>query len=293
MRYHLAAAALRTASAIPQTRHVYRQLCNLRRAPREVDHREAAWLMRELPAANGRLKLLELGTGWVHAYSLYPALLLNAEICCFDVWDNRSWPSFKATVAQVALQLAQWPEVSASQRGLAADRAAAVAKSGCFDEAYRALGITYHLDPRGSLDFPAQSFDGIFSIDVLEHVPAGAFAAAARSWHDCLRPGGRFLAEFDLKDHLSYFDKSKGPKHYLRYSERTWTLWFENQLQYFNRLSASQILQHLTNAGFLIENTARQLLEAVRGEVHPDYAWQSDEDIRTSRLSIVACRPEF
>ena len=207
------------------------------------------------------------------------------------MWDNRSLDSFKATVEVVGEQIAKWPDASPLARRLAAERVATVRPAVSFEEAYRALGLKYHLDPRGVVDFRSDSFDAIYSIDVLEHVSADVFPSAVGSWFSSLRPGGRFIAEFDLKDHLSYYDRAKGPKHYLCYSERTWKRWFENNVQYFNRLTANQVLDHLTRAGFIIEEAIHQLEQVRRAEVHADYQWQSDEDLRTGRLFLLARKP--
>ena len=34
-------------------------------------------------------KLLEIGTGWIHWYSIYLRLFYNVKITMIDVWDNR------------------------------------------------------------------------------------------------------------------------------------------------------------------------------------------------------------
>ena len=45
--------------------------------------------------------LLELGTGWVHAGSLYSALLIDASITSFDVWDCRSLAATKEALTRI------------------------------------------------------------------------------------------------------------------------------------------------------------------------------------------------
>src|SRR5262249_44087887 len=45
--------------------------------------------------------LLELGTGWIHAGSLYSALLIDAAITAFDVWDNRTLDGTKNEISGV------------------------------------------------------------------------------------------------------------------------------------------------------------------------------------------------
>ena len=290
--YYGAAAVLRMASLNAGTRKLYRMAGKLRRrGEHDVDHDRSAWVLENLPKLGRTLRLLELGTGWAHAYSLYPALLRDAEICCFDVQDNRSWDNFQASVERAAKQIEVWAELPTKVRQQAAARALAVRDAKSFEQAYDVLGISYFVDLSGIPDFPPGSFDAIYSIDVLEHVSAAMFPAVASRWFACLRPGAPFLADFDLQDHLSYYDRTKGPKHYLRYSERTWKRWFENRIQYFNRLPGSQILAELARAGFRIEQAKRQTKPVRREHIHPDHRWQSDEDIATCHMAIRARRP--
>ncbi len=51
-----------------------------------------------------------------------------------------------------------------------------------------------------------------------------------------LRPGGWALHSIDTQDHLSHYDETVSKKLYLTFSERTWANFFENKVQYINRL---------------------------------------------------------
>jgi SAM-dependent methyltransferase len=288
MNYMVAAAALKLASANPLTRNTYRALGQLKTGPRPVYHEQAVWLLDALPEKESRL--LDLGTGWVHAYSLYPALLRDDDIHCFDVSDNRKFKSFVRTVPVVLDQVRQLAlEPAILDR--AAQRAAALAGTKNFDEAYKAAGMAYQSSPSGIPNYPVNYFDRIFSIDVLEHVDAKVFLPAAETWYRIMKPGGRFLAQVGIDDHLAHREGKMGSKRYLRYSHRTWEWLLQNDVQYINRLTASQIVALLKDAGFAIDEAQTYVCDMSRADVHPDYQSQSDDDIRAVRLFVKAHKP--
>jgi SAM-dependent methyltransferase len=290
MNYYLAALALRAFSATPLTRRAYRYLGN-RKAVRPIHHGWARWVLDNLPPdrPGERVRVLELGTGWIHAYSLYPALLRDLDIHCVDVWDNRSLVALKAAVLAAQEGIARIPDASAEALSRARERIRRVEVASSFDEIYRALNITYCISGDGLIDRPTDSFDAIYSMDVLEHVAANKFRQCATHWQRLLRPGGRFIAQLGLDDHLAHFDSAKNPKHYLRHSERLWHLLLENDLQYVNRLTATQIIEALRAAGLQVDEVVRECLP-YRPPVHADYAFQSDEDVRSVRLTLRATK---
>jgi SAM-dependent methyltransferase len=245
-------------------------------------------LLDDLPTEGGRI--LELGTGWVHAYSLYPALLRDNEIHCFDVSDIRRFEPFKKTVGIAAEQI-DGMLLDATTLERARARAEAVSNASSFAEAYDILGMTYQVASTGIPSYPDQHFDAVYSIDVLEHVNADAFGLAATRWHNILKPGGRFSAQVGIDDHLSHNDPTKGPKHYLRYSDGMWRHLLANSLQYINRLTASNIVAALQQVGFVVDHVATHDYAISRQDVHPDYQGQSDDDLRAVRLFVRAHRP--
>jgi SAM-dependent methyltransferase len=268
------------------TRAAYRSLGRMKQGPRPIYH-DPAWLLSSLPA--GPSRLLDLGTGWVHAYSLYPALLRNDEIHCFDAADNRGFSSFKQTIPVVLKQIGG-RQSDAATRERAEKRAAAVATATSFEEAYKFLGMSYQCSPAGIPNYPDNHFDIVFSIDVLEHVDAQVFRDAARAWYRVLKPGGRYLAQVGIDDHLSHYNGMRDLKRYLRYSHRTWDRLLQNDVQYINRLTASQIIGIMKEAGFTIDDVKTELCDISRNDVHSDYHWQSTEDMQAVRLLFRASK---
>lgn len=282
--YFLAAAALKVASANSLTRTAYRAATRLKSSARPVLLDRAIWLLDGLPEQASRL--LDLGTGWVHAYSLYPALLRDDELHCFDVTDNRHFKSFVRTVPAVLDQIRQLP-LDPTTVNRAAERAAALVAAKDFGDVYQTARISHQTSPSGIPDYPDNYFDTIFSIDVLEHVDARLFPAAAAAWHRILKPGGRLVVQVGIDDHLAFYDGKFGSKRYLRFSHRTWDRLLGNDLVYINRLTVSEIVALLGNAGFVIDEAETDDSgDTAPEQVHFDYRNQSDADIRAVRLLV-------
>jgi SAM-dependent methyltransferase len=293
LNYFVTAAVLKGASANALTRRTYHALTRLRRGARNAFPEVACWLLDELPP--GRQRILDLGTGWAHAYSLYPALMRDDEIHCFDVEDNRNWESFRATLGAVQTEIAKREMLTDPQdKQRAAARCSAALDAKEFAEAYKPLGITYQCTGSVHPRYPADYFDFIFSIDVLEHVDAAAFPTAVAGWFRMLKPGGRFVSQVGLDDHLAFYQGKLGSKRYLRYSRHTWERLLGNEVQYVNRLTASEIVTLLRNAGFLIDEVETDPSgDTAPGQVHPDYRSQSEDDIRAVRLLVKSHKPHL
>jgi SAM-dependent methyltransferase len=288
MKYFVTAAALKVASASVLTRRIYRALTRLRHGPRNVIPEQALWVLEGLPQS--RQRLLDLGTGWAHAYSLYPALMRDDEIHCFDVEDNRDWASFRATLRAVQTEIIEGGMLTdLPMEARARQRCDDALEAEDFDAAYKILAMTYQCTGSVTPNYPADHFDLIFSIDVLEHVNAAAFPSAAATWCRILKPGGRFVSQVGIDDHLAFYQGKFGSKRYLRYSRRTWEWLLGNEVQYINRLTASEIVNILAAAGLVIDEVKTDASGDTEPEqVHPDYRGQSDDDIRAVRLLVKA-----
>ncbi len=285
--YWVVSGALRVASLGPLP-HLYRLATRLKSGARPpADFSQVLWCLEDLPERPCRL--LDLGTGWVHAYGFAAALVREADqIDLFDVQDLRHWGSFQATIeATIGEILASTLPEDVKQR--AERRAKDIKSADSFEAAYAIGRMAYH---SGSVNpYPPCTFDRIFSVDVLEHVNAGIFLQAAQSWFEILKPGGMFVAQVGLDDHTAMYSDGFGTKRYLRYSEKTWRVLLGNSVQYINRLPASEIVSILKNAGFEIVSVATHDCTMQRSEVHPDYRWQSDADIQAVRLFLRARKP--
>ncbi len=222
-------------------------------------------------------RLLELGTGWTHANSLYVALVGDAAIDTFDVVDNRSLSSLQYQVPLVLEAIEASPDHSGREKREARRRAERIAACAALDEVYEILNMRYQVndEPR----FLNRTFDFIFSMDVLEHVRREHFQESVATWRALLKPGGLLVSQVGLDDHLSHLDRSKHVKHYLQHSKRVGTLLVESELKYINRLPASAMLDAFRGAGFALEFVDREICDMTGVAVHPDYRDQSPEDL--------------
>jgi SAM-dependent methyltransferase len=290
MNYYVAAAALRTLSAHSAFRRAYRWVGNRKRSF-PVSIPKTRWIWEQVAKARVDTKghtLLELGTGWVHAGSLYSSLLIDAAIIAFDVWDNRSLYCTKNEIARVADAIQTAEDHSESDKKRASDRAAAALRAKTFPELYDVLNIRYFIEENGIPGLPTASVDMIYSQDVLEHVNRERFISSIEAWKRILKPSGKFLALVGLDDHLAHYDPSKSMKEYLYHSEFLWKHLLCNRLQHINRLTVSEIADLFQRSSFEIENFEVERCGVEFARVRPCYRWQTQEDLEATCLKLYA-----
>ncbi len=298
IRYTLAALALKTFSLNDTSRRLYRYLGNTygarrRRSASDLDTRIAQGellleLANKYAAFHDGARALELGTGWLHWYSLYASLFYRMRFVGLDVWDNRQLDALLETARKLRTALAS-KQGNASSALARLDR---LIEARSFEELYERMGFEYVLEPDGSLDgFADRSFDCIFSMHVLEHVPRGSVDALLANIYRTLSPGACTIHQIGIDDHLAHYDKKASSKQYLKYSDRTWRLLFDNDIQYMNRLQASEWAQRFEAAGFLpVERHAKgRTVEGLR--VHPQFRHLPAEDYGCTILTIVYRKP--
>ncbi|HEY6149656.1 MAG TPA: class I SAM-dependent methyltransferase [Gaiellaceae bacterium] len=114
------------------------------------------------------------------------------------------------------------------------------------------FGITY-LAPRDAraTGLEARSIDFITSTDVCEHIPEADLAQIFRECKRLLKPGCTISCRIDLQDHYAYFDSSLSRYHFLRFSDRTWSL-VNSPLHFQNRLREPDYRRLVEEAGLEI-----------------------------------------
>jgi SAM-dependent methyltransferase len=297
LRYTLAAFALKAFSSNGAGRKLYRQLGNRiggrqRLAVSDIDIRVARGdLLVELCRKHGVVRdgdrVLEIGTGWMHWYSLYLRLFYDLEITALDIWDNRQFDALKAAAAKLA-------DVFAKRDTEPRARAAVQTVLACrtFAELYERLGYRYVIEPTGSIaQFPHAAFDMIMSFHVLEHVPTQYVEALVANMHRTLRPGGHLVHQIGIDDHLTHYDVSASPKQYLKYSDATWRLLFENEVQYFNRLQGSEWKAVFERHGFRLIDEIAENADIASLRIHPRFAQYARDDLACTTLTLVYRKP--
>jgi SAM-dependent methyltransferase len=165
------------------------------------------------------------------------------------------------------------------------------------DELEGRFGIRYlaPCDARGT-GLPAESIEFVSSTDTCEHIPGADLAGIFRECFRLLRPGGAFSCRIDLQDHYAYFDRSLSRYHFLRYSDRTWSL-VNSPLHHQNRLRSPEYLQLVREAGFelVVEKSSgpseEGRAELARLPLAERFRGFTPDELGVTVLSFVAVRP--
>lgn len=303
-RYHVTALTLKFFSLTPSLRFLYRFLSNRSgRRHTKVSQTEldrGKWVNQRIGEAQfppgEQLTVLELGTGWTHFYAIFLRLFLNAKITLFDVQDNRNLSSLKIRCANLLRAFSTFPIpelIHDHEMARVRELLGSIITVESFEKLYQLLDMTYVIDSDGRLDqLPDRSFDVVFSVDVLEHVDSNAIDATAHSLYRVLKPGGISIHQIGLDDHLAHYAAGMPSKNYMRYSNSTWKLLFENRLQYINRIQLTDFLSVFEKTNFeLIEYTTEEDASLDRLQLHQDFLRFDSETIRSTRAYLTHRKP--
>jgi SAM-dependent methyltransferase len=300
-KYAVAAMTLKAFSWSPSTMRLYRDLGNKVGAKKRATgvmpnyYFERVKRMLALHKKHRFVKdgdrLLELGTGWLHWEAITCALFFDIQGVLFDVWDNRQLSGLQNYMAQFDKML---DRLDTTEVDL--DRAhrliREIKKAKGFDELYKALRFEYVVDPTGRLtQLEKGSFDVIVSGGVLEHINRDSAAALVNDIAVVLKPGGFSCHSIQIGDHLYAYDMSVSAKQYLRYSDTTWKRWFENDVQYINRLQRSDWLDFFQKSALVLleEEVAVEDLSGMKvAEIYRHYP---EIDLQCSNLKVLHSKP--
>lgn len=261
LKYMLVVAAARAFSLTPQTRRLYRKLGNvvlehqrLREGLPERYIERGNWLIetcKKYRALKSGDRILEVGTGWLHWEATILHLFFDIHALLFDVVDNRLFNVYKQYASELSGSIDRISVAASEQRSKQLDILRTISNSRSFDDIYRALNFKYVVDPRGRFDrIQDNHFDLIVSCDVLEHVERRIAPDVIADMYRVVKPGGYIIHQIDISDHFSYFDATMPRKNYYRFSEKTWQRYFENVVQYINRIQRPEWLRMFSEAGF-------------------------------------------
>lgn len=298
LRYMAAAFALKAFSANSWTMGAYRALGNrfggplARRDSYMNSHIKRSKLFIDLCEKYDVLqdgdKLLEIGTGWIHWHSLYHRLFYDVHVSMLDVWDCRQFDALQTMFGEVRQKLTQ----DSSVRPVVRERLDAILDAKNFDELYRKFDLTYVVNPAGSLaQFDDNSMDCVFSFHVLEHVPRENTSELAKNVERVLKPGGYSIHQIGIDDHLTHYDKNASPKNYLRYSDRAWKWFFQNDIQYINRIQMSEWLSLFKENGLISTETVPYYCDIKGLRPNRRFAGYSRQDLECTILTIIHRKP--
>lgn len=298
LKYVMAAAALKAFSVNTLSKKTYRKIGNTfgvqqRLAVKDLDVRVArgdllVQLCQKHHAIRGGDRILEIGTGWMHWYSLYLRLFYEIQVTALDIWDNRQFRALQAAGKKLASRFDASPNINADAR----KNIRKLLDCQSFDDMYRAFGYEYVIEPNGAISaFADGQFDFITSFHVLEHVPAPLVEQLTVDMFRTLRPGAYTIHQIGIDDHLTHYDAKASPKQYLKYSDRVWRILFENDVQYFNRIQTSDWLSAFEGAGFKLVDMISKGTNIDDLKINPRFSNYPKEDLSCTNLTIVYQKP--
>jgi len=240
-------------------------------------------------------RVLEIGTGWVHWESIVIRLFYDVEATLFDVWDNRQLEVLRQYVGQLERWICKEEiDMHETQKKRLHRLTEVISKADSFDNLYQSLGFQYVIDKGGTLDrFQDDLFDLIYSWDVLEHVDRSIAPKLTQDLHRLLKPGGFSIHSIDLGDHLVSFAgiRNVSKKNYLRYSDETWRRYFENRVQYFNRIQRPEWLGLFHRAGLELVEEKTRFCSIDTIKVAKIYEHLERHDLECEELVVVHRKP--
>ena len=299
LRYYLAAGALKAFSANNLTKKFYRTLGNSFGAKKRVQnglsdiylHRAKDMIAkcRQFNVLKPGDKILELGTGWVHWESIVLRLFVDVEPYLFDVWDNRQLPAMKQYFTQFEQRIGTVMSVTDAEKKRIRNLVGKIQSAESFEDVYKSLDAKYVLHPEGSLlGLPQNTFSLVCSVSVLEHVPRHALKSSIEGSFGVLKPGGYAIHMTDLGDHLTLYDPSmEYNKNYLQYSDTTWKLFLENDVQYFNRVQPAEFRKYFDDAGFTLVEEIAEPIDLKGTKISKSFADYERRDLEVLTLKTV------
>ncbi len=305
IRYFGTAMALKSFSVSSHTKKMYRFLGNSLGAKKRSDTglsteyiERAKWILNlfnQFGVSLDNSRFLELGTGWIHWESTILSLFGNSEFTLFDVWDNRQLDAFKSYFSSLNTVFEEVfgreESLNPAQYEQARAKLGKIASMNAYAQLYDFLKFNYIVEPSGKLHhLEDDSYEACFSWNVFEHIHESIVSDYIRDLYRALKPGGYSFQAINISDHLADYEEGVCRKNYLKYSDFTWKFCFENDVQYFNRIQASEWLRLFQQAGFeLLEKDF--LFQPVHCRINKKYENLDRKDIECTMLKVVHRKP--
>jgi len=300
-KYCVSAMALKVFSSSHLTKRTYRALGNTlggrRRAAGQMPTHYLNRINRMLRLAKSYGvpkdgdKLIELGTGWLHWEAIVSRLFFNVSGILFDVWDNRQLNGLKNYLEQLDHML-DLLDADNTQQTSAHKLIAQIKEAKDYQDLYKLLDFEYVLDPRGSLNLlKKESVDLVVSAGVLEHISAKGASDFVDSIAALLKPGGYSVHSINIRDHLRQYDSTVSPKQYLQYPHWVWSLLFDNEVQYINRIQRSDWLELFRRTGLVLVEEEVETEDLSGLKVAKAYQKYGETDLRCGGLNLVHRKP--
>jgi len=247
VKWKLKAAIQRTCARMPASETIYyaiqRRFGSLRRPPDPWPNlqglREILMQLREIGFALPGKRVMEVGTGQRLDMPLGLYLCGAASIETFDL---HRYLREELVLASVGAITAKRKRVIDHFAGLADPldverRLDILGGVRTLGELCRAAGIRYHA-PADAAHTPLapRSIDLQFSYNVFEHIPRETLAAILRESNRVLADDGIACHSIDPSDHFAHDDPSISFINFLRFNEKEWKRYHDNQFAWHNRM---------------------------------------------------------
>ncbi|MDP9054812.1 MAG: class I SAM-dependent methyltransferase [Acidobacteriota bacterium] len=257
-------------------------------------------MMTYLRAAGARSvegwKALETGTGWCPVLPVCFILAGARSVCAVDL--NRHI-SEELTLRMIRGLEPHLPDIAAKS-GRAHSSVEEHWRRLAAADSLTSLLAAAHIDYRapqdaGKLDWIADgALNLVFSNSVFEHIPPPVIPRLLRESRRVLAADGLIAHEVACNDHYANFDSGVSFVNYLQYPEWRWRFW-NNRIQYQNRLRAPDFTRMARENGFRIVHEARHInpgtREALAGmRVASMFSHYSQDDLASTTVDFVAAK---
>ncbi len=109
-----------------------------------------------------------------------------------------------------------------------------------------------------------------------------------------LKPGGFSIHWIDFGDQIASFAGTRSnmcKKNYLKYSDETWRRFFENKVQYFNRIQRPEWLKVLHEAGLELVKEETRSCNINKINVAREYEQLERRDLECEAMLVVHRKP--
>lgn len=300
IKYVLAAQFLKVLSFNALTKQFYRNVlgdvCGARRRTRQglseayIERSKLELtLLKQYGLLRDDVKMLEVGTGWVHFFGIFPCLFAGLRVTLSDVWDCRQFGPFLKFFEELEGRLHSDYDLAPEELLRAQGVLAQIKRAASFEDVYRIINAEYVVDRGGKnvLIKGDGSFDVVVSFHVLEHVRYNDVPEHLEGYARLLKPGGFQIHQIGIDDHLAHYDRCAHVKSYLQYSDKVWKKWFENELQYFNRIQLSEWLSRFEATGMELVHLEHSECDLTGLSIHPSFAHFDERDLKCTIPTIV------
>lgn len=235
---------------------------------------------------------LEIGTGWVPIAPLALRAAGASDVVTVDVQPLLRLEEVHATLLEVARALETGTLRSVNPKLADELRRALSEDHRSPEELLAACGVRALVGDIERSGVTHSSIDVSVSNNTFEHVPGPDLLRIVRALARLQADGGASVHFIDLKDHYAGFDGQISVYNFLRYSERRWR-WYNNGLQYQNRLRASDYRALFADAGVDVfaELTEGDLDGLATVSRAAEFAGYSKEDAAVHSMWVGLRRP--